>query len=331
MSLRAQRLFSGCTSVYTAALDSGSGAAMADFYLILVYLTVGAVLRRTDLMPDNTPAVLNAYVLYVAFPALILKTLPGLEFSAALLIPALTPWLLLIVSALLVLQLSRWLGWSREQTGALMIVVPLGNTSFLGYPLVAAFFGSAALPYAVVYDQLGSFFGLTVYATIVAAVYGASGPRPDLQSLVRRIVGFPSFLALVIGLVLIQVERPVLVASAINNFSATLVPVVMVAVGYQLSLQLGAGERSPLIWGLGIKLLLLPLLAWSLWAVLGQRGLAVQVSVFQAAMPSMISAGALASAAGLAPRLVAGLVGLGILLSLVTLPLLSAILRLLPQ
>ena len=152
---------------------------MNNFFLVLIYLGIGALLRRTSLMPDNSARVLNAYVLYVAFPALILKSLPGLSFSFDLLIPALTPWILLALSVVLVLQLSRALHWSRGQTGALLILVPLGNTSFLGYPLVEAFFGAEAIPYALVYDQMGSFLALTIYATIIAALYSPSVDKPD--------------------------------------------------------------------------------------------------------------------------------------------------------
>jgi malate permease and related proteins len=259
-------------------------------------------------------------VLYVALPALILKNLPGLSFSFALLIPAVTPWILLVLSIVLVLQLSRWLSWSRDQTGALLILVPLGNTSFLGYPLVEAFFGTDAIPYAIVYDQLGSFIALTIYVTIVAALYSPTVSKPGAAALFRKIITFPPFIALIVGLLMFNVEKPALVLSAIDSIAATLVPVVMVAVGFQLSFRFDTHDISPLLCGLGIKLLILPLTAWLMWSMLDQRGPAVDISVFQAAMPSMISAGAVASMAGLAPRLVSGVVGLGILCSLVTLP-----------
>ncbi|ALO46537.1 AEC family transporter [Pseudohongiella spirulinae] len=294
---------------------------MSNFFLVLIYLVIGALLRRTALMPDNAASVLNAYVLYVAFPALILKSLPGLQFSFDLLIPALTPWILLAFSVLLVLRLSRWLHWSREQTGALLILVPLGNTSFLGYPLVEAFFGADAIPYALVYDQMGSFLALTIYATIIAAIYSPALSTPDAVSVIRKIITFPSFVALIVGLLLFNVEKPALAISAIDNIAATLVPVVMVAVGFQLSLRFDTREVSPLLVALSLKLLLLPVLAWSMWSLAGQSGQAVDITIFQAAMPSMISAGAVASMAGLSPRLVSGVTGLGILCSLVTLPL----------
>lgn len=52
----------------------------------------------------------------------------------------------------------------------------------------------------------------------------------------------------------------------------------------------------------------------------------LRATVLEAAMPSMITAAALAIAHGLAPRLAAALVGYGIVLSMATLPLWAALL-----
>jgi hypothetical protein len=58
-----------------------------------------------------------------------------------------------------------------------------------------------------------------------------------------------------------------------------------------------------------------------------QHGLAAKISVFEAGMPPMVTAGALALIAGLAPELTAALVGLGLMVSFLTLPLLFQILQ----
>jgi len=50
----------------------------------------------------------------------------------------------------------------------------------------------------------------------------------------------------------------------------------------------------------------------------GAEGLAAEVSIRESTMGPMVTAGALASAAGLAPRLVAGIIGYGSLLSIGT-------------
>lgn len=301
---------------------------MDNFYLILIYLSIGAALRHTSFLPENAANTLNAYALYVAFPAVILKTVPSISLSTELLIPAVTPWLLLLMMVATILLLSRWLKWSREVTGALLVIVPLGNTSFLGLPMVDAFFGHEFIPYALVYDQLGSFLALTLYATVVAAMYSPLMETPGTGALLRKILTFPSFIALILGLILgsMNIAFPSLADRLITNLAGTLVPVVMIAVGLQLRFRFHSSEISPLLSGLSLKLLAMPLLVWMACTALGFHSDATDITIFQAAMPSMISAGAIASMAGLAPRLVSGIVGLGILISLATLPLVHTLL-----
>lgn len=300
---------------------------MDNFVLILAYLIIGVLLRRLPAMPQNSGIALNMYVLYVALPALILKNVPQLQFSAELLIPAITPWFLLLVVVATVLLLSKWLNWPREVTGALLIVLPLGNTSFLGFPMTAALFGDAAMPYAVVYDQIGSFIALASYVTIIAALYSPTAAKPTFKGIAVKIITFPSFIALALGLLLRGYEYPPIITQLIDNLAATLVPVVMVAVGFALTVKFSKSEVAPLLSALSIKLVMMPLLAAALWLTLGYRGVAVNISIFQAAMPPMISAGAIAIMAGLAPRLVSGIIGLGILLGLLTLPVVSWLLH----
>ncbi len=296
---------------------------MDNFILILIYLSLGFAMRRVPKFPAETPVVLNTFVMYVALPALVLQKIPSLHFSWDLLIPALVPWILLLLVSALILLLGRLLHWSRDIIVALLIVLPLGNTSFLGFPMIEALFGGDWLPYAMIYDQIGSFVALATWSTILAALYGVNAAQSQVSpaAMAMRILTFPPFLALVVGLSLKAWTYPPLLQTTLDNLAATLVPLIMFAVGFQLKFSL-AGERlSPLLSGLGIKLLLMPLLVLTGAMLLGLSGKAVQVSVFEAAMPPMISAGAIAMMAGLAPRLVAALVGFGLLLSFITLPL----------
>ena len=152
---------------------------MESFFLILLYLAIGALCKRIKRFGPETPAVLNTFVLYIALPALILQKIPSLQFSADLLIPALVPWLLLLIVVMLILAISRYLKWSKEVTVALLIVLPLGNTSFLGFPMISAFFGDSYLPYALIYDQVGSFVALATYSTMLAAVYSPNHTTTD--------------------------------------------------------------------------------------------------------------------------------------------------------
>jgi predicted permease len=202
------------------------------------------------------------------------------------------------------------------------MLIPLGNTSFFGFPMVRAFFGEQALRYAVLYDQLGSFMALSIYGSTILAIYGSGQFRPRPSRVARKIILFPPFIALVIafGLRPLGVVYPPLLTQLLNLLAGTLVPLVMVAVGFQLELRMERQVAWPLSVGLTIKLLAAPAAAWAVCRGLGLEGEAVRVSIFEAGMPPMITAGAMAIAADLSPRLAAALVGIGMVASCVTLP-----------
>jgi len=96
----------------------------------------------------------------------------------------------------------------------------------------------------------------------------------------------------------------------------------MIAVGFQLTLKLDLKSVVPLGAGLFMKLIIAPLAALLICYILKLDSEAARVSVFEAGMPPMVSAGALAIIADLSPRLTAALVGLGIVASFFTLPIL---------
>ncbi len=298
---------------------------MENFIIIVTFLLIGIALRRVPEFSDETGRILNLFVIYVSLPALVLINIPALDLSQNLLVPVLMPWGMLLLSCGIVLALSKVLRWRREVTGCFLLLVPLGNTSFLGIPMVEAFFGKELIPYALLYDQFGSFLALAIYGSLILAIYDGQS-QLSVKGVVKKIVLFPPFIALVLAFVLRPFSYPPVAVSLLETLAATLVPVVMIAVGFQLRFKLGREVTSQLGIGLGIKLVVAPLAALVMCRMLGLDGDVVRVSIFEAGMPPMISAGALAIMANLSPALAAALVGFGIVLSFVTLPLLYQIL-----
>jgi malate permease and related proteins len=289
--------------------------------LVVVMLVLGKVYAHTQLLPANTPEVINRLVIWLFLPALVLKAVHGLHFDSSLLLLMLTPWLLALMTVVLVLLMQSIFGWAREVSACLMLCVALGNTAFLGYPMIEATLGPAALPYAVVYDQLGSFMLLSSFGVIVVAIY-RGGERPSWPTVLKKIVSFPSFGALILGL--LPWPRPPWLEGLIATLAGVLVPMAMFAVGFQLKLVPARAVALPLLIGLSMKLLLLPAAAYGLAQFAGVDAMLTAVNTLQSAMPAMITAGALAIDARLAPDLAAALVGFGILLSVLWLPLLAS-------
>ena len=293
--------------------------ALDAFALILTVLALGMAFARLKLLPGNAAEVLNRVVLYVCLPAAVLIYVPRLRMDASLAGVIATPWLLALATVALVTLATRVFGFRRDEHAVLLLCVALGNTSFIGYPMVRALLGESALPYAVVYDQFGTFVLLSTFGLYVLAKYGGDAP-PTARRILLRMLKFPPLWALVFGLTVMPEQPPAWIAAALQKLADMLLPLVMLAVGLSIQLKLPRDEVKPLATGLLLKLVLMPALALLLSLGFGLRGAMLQVNVLESAMPTMITAAALAIAHNLAPRLAAALVGYGIALSLVTLP-----------
>jgi len=293
--------------------------------LILVLLLVGKGLSRLSAFPGDTFKALANFVIYVSVPALILVQVPKLPISSSVLTPIVMPWVMLVASAVAVLLVSRVFRFRRRTTGALMLLVPLGNTSFLGLPMIEAFLGQDAIPYALLYDQFGTFLAFATYGSFIAAYYSRQ-QRPAALSLIKRVALFPPFLALLLAFAFRAWPYPHRVEPLLQSVGATLVPIVMVAVGFKLSFRLSWRRSRALVTGLVLKMVVAPLFALAICYLGGLDGPAVRVSVFEAGMPSMITAGALAISEKLDPKLAATMVGYGIVLSFGSLALLARVL-----
>lgn len=304
---------------------------MDAFWLILAMLGLGLGFQHLRTFPDNAAEVLNKVVLYVCLPAAVLLYAPRLQLGAGVLAVAAVPWALVGVTVLAVAGLTRLLGLRRDEKAVLLLCVALGNTSFLGYPLVRALLGEDALPYAVVYDQFGAFLILSTFGLYVLARYGGDAD-PTAREIGRRIVTFPPFLAMVFGLTLMPVEPPAWIAGGLQRLSDALLPLVVLAIGLGLKLKLPRDELRPLAAGLTLKLGVMPAVALALvWLLpLGLEPVARDTVVLESAMPPMVTAAALAISHRLAPGLASAMVGYGILLSLATLPAWTWLLKAMP-
>jgi len=293
--------------------------AFDAFALVLAMLVLGYLFQRLRVLPDGAAQTLNLVVLYVCLPAAVLRYAPRLQLEPALLGVVAVPWLLLAATVVLVSLLARVLALRDDERAVLLLTVALGNTSFLGYPLTRALIGEHALPYAVVYDQFGAFLILSTFGLWVLARYGGdAAPRP--RDIAVRVLRFPPLRALVLGFTVMPAQPPSWIPGRPELPADAPLPLAMLAIGLSIRLTLPREELKPLAAGLVLKLALMPALAWALLPWLGLHGAMARTTVLESAMPSMVTAGALAIAHNLAPRLAAAMVGYGLLLSLLTLP-----------
>ena len=285
---------------------------MEQFAFIVALLFIGMALQKMDAPADFSKS-LNFFVIYVSLPATVLIQVPKIHLDFSALSTVLIPWMLLPIMALIVIWMTK--SQPPHVRAALLLVIPLGNTSFVGIPIIHTLLGPDAIGYVLMYDQFGTFLMLSLYGSAVIARYETGEIHKRL--IVKKLLMFPPFVLLVFALIF--GEMPQSVQPYLQTLSATLVPVALVSVGY--SMRLG-GDMDYLLFAkaMGVKLLLMPLIAFGILWTMGVEPLALKTAVLESGMPSMITAGALAIASGFAPALSAEMVGYGIMIALVTLP-----------
>lgn len=287
---------------------------MENFVLILLAISIGYFINRLNIFPKETPAILNQFVIYISLPAMILLQVPKLTFSMDTLIPIIISWSVMSISVILILLLSKFFCFSKQITGSLLLVSILTNSSFMGIPIIHAYMGESALAYVLVYDQLGTCIALATYGIFIASYYSNKN-QITFKIITLKVITFPPLISLVVALFLTGIEFDPIILKVLSSFANTIVPIALVAVGLQLQFKLPKEEIKPFSVALGVKLIFAPLIAIAISKLFSWENQASIVSIMEAGMAPMITAGAIASIAGLAPRLSSAIVGYGILIS----------------
>ncbi len=280
---------------------------------------LGKLSQRLPAFPENTPGVLNQFIIYISFPATVLLKINSIEMRLELMVLAVIPWILVGLAIISIVLISKVLQWEKKMAGAVILSVALGNTAFFGYPAVSAFFGEDSLGYAIIYDQLGSFIALATVGTIVVSIYGTS-ERISFRLIIHKIIGFPPFIALIAGVFLMRVTVPPFLTHMLEGMAATLVPLAIFSVGSQLKFRQPMRNVNPIFIILLLKMVVSPIAAFLILISTGTGGPVLQISVFQAAMPTMVMSGVLCAAGKLKSDVANAAIGYGLLLSFITLP-----------
>ena len=292
---------------------------MSNFALLLVCFALGMVLRRTGRLPEATPATLNGFIVHVSLPALTLHHLRHLSFDASVAGPLAMAWLLFAVGVAFFFAAQRLFRWPQATTGALILTGALGNTSFVGLPMIECFFGREHVGLGILIDQLGTYVVLSTVGLLIAATLSAG--ELTARAVAQRIFTFPPFLAVLAALALAPVALPAWVDGVFLRLGDTLAPLALLSVGFQLRLAAVRERWRPLVAGLSFKLVAGPLAVLAVFAAIADLDSpALQVAVFEAAMAPMIGGAIVATQHKLDPELTTLMVGVGIPLSFLTLP-----------
>jgi predicted permease len=220
----------------------------------------------------------------------------------------------------------------------LMATGAFGNTTFLGYPIAQSILPHS-FPSAVILDQFGMVLPMFIVLPVIGGVLGAAGNGTPADAL-RRFARNPIFLALVAALVARLLPIPTgtaanpaaialgeIASRTLGYLAQATTPLVLLALGAALRPRAAAGSARLLVLPCLLKLVVCPLAMWAACAAFGLAGDPLRVGVLQASMPTSVLCSLLCVQYEMDGALAGGMVFAATALSLLTIPLVQALLR----
>jgi predicted permease len=268
--------------------------------------------------PDRAIDPLNAYALYIAFPALVCGGLA----SATLELPT-TPGFWLVVPAVLAITVGAARIVLRSHAATITLMLAFGNVAYLGLPLVERTLGESALPTASLAVAIHVLLAMTIGTFLFYRWSGAA------QAPLQRVLRQPLLWAPIVGLaarLLPESARPILDA-LLGPLGRSAGPVALFLLGLYLYAHKDEVRRVDAadLWHALFKLGVLPALTFGLVYALRARGwiepMEARVLFLLSAMPAAITTFSMARDAGRGEERVSRAIVLTTVVSALTIPL----------
>ncbi|SDQ13128.1 AEC family transporter [Leucobacter chromiiresistens] len=289
---------------------------LQGFALILGIIGAGYLTARFGVVQGEQRRVLNNVAFFVATPALLFTVLrqsdPSIMLSPVILITSLAA---IIVAAVYVVASRLWFKRDLATTTLGAACSGYVNANNLGLPVAVYILGDAAYVAPLILVQL-IFFAPTILSMLEATRTGrrVDGPtdaqgddrgdagaareqrrgrgafRGALAAL-GRAASNPIIIASVLGLIVALVGLPIpeIVSAPLEMLGDAAIPMVLLSFGISLrgqrALQPGTG-RAAVFTASALKLLLMPIVAWSLATAFGLGAHEVFVATIIAALPT---------------------------------------------
>ena len=287
---------------------------------IAIYLLFGYLFKI--IFQDNSKQLVD-FIIYFSLPAIVFSKIYPLSLDTKIL------WLILMFMGIIFFNLflsytiGKIMRLSRVTLATFMIMATFGNTSFIGFSYIDAFYGQDYIVYGVIYDIFGSFL-LLVSVGMIIITWG-SGRKNSILNISKSIFLFPPMIIFFITIFAKNFEVPKFIIYTSQNLGATLVPIAMIAIGMKLELKHIFSRLHIVTVAVVLKMLIVPIIIlFTFKYFYGVDETWVKVTLIEVAMPPMTMAAVLAIKGGLDEKIAINSLVLGVIVSLFTITLFTS-------
>jgi predicted permease len=259
---------------------------LIGFATILVVIACGAALAHVGVLDVRSQRTLGEVAFFVASPALMIVVISDVEVAGAVLNLAAS-------AASLGTCFLLYAAWARLRqgldTGAVLIGALASsyvNAGNLGIAVAAFVVGDTTVVVPTLLVQM-----LLVQPVALMVLDRLTGRGEGTLAAVRRLTTNPLTVAALLGLVLALTdgELPRIVMSPIELLAGLAIPAMLLSYGAALRLSPWpgrAGHNGEVLVATGLKLGVMPLVAWAVGSALGLDGRVLLGVVITAALPT---------------------------------------------
>ncbi|PRO66605.1 AEC family transporter [Alkalicoccus urumqiensis] len=274
--------------------------------------------KKVDIRPVSVVA------LYAATPALVFDTFYGADFNAQY------TWMLLFAAGLLAALImfnklaARLVKADESKESGWILSTAFMNSGNYGAPIILFAYGEQGFAYAVTFMVIQAII-MNVFGVYYAAK-GYAGARYAVKSVFAMPVTYALFLALFLEFTPLSMPENLL--GTIDIVADAAIPLVMLILGMQLAnMSIGHFQWPSVTYGVVVRLLVSPLIAWGLTALMPMDPLLANVLIVSAAMPSAATIVMYAVQFDNQPRYISSVTLVSTLLSVFTITILLSLLQ----
>lgn len=287
---------------------------------VFLVVGLGAFIGRRMPFDGGT---LNRIAAYAAVPALVFRSMSGIELDARVASLALGYIALLLALALVAGLIG--LAWTRGERNTLIGTTLSANAANINLPVALFAYGEAGLERALVLYVMTALLLFSLGPLLLGR--GADGAALPWRQGVRAALAFPVLWASLAGwgVGAGNIELPVAVVRAVGLLADAAVPIVLLSLGIHLSRTKRWWPQRRAQGAVALKLTVAPLIAFGVARLLGLEGTDLAVLVLIGAMPTAINTTIVAAEFGGDLDFIGDAVVTGTLLSVVTIPIVLAL------
>lgn len=284
---------------------------------IAIYLIFGYLFKI--IFQDNSKQLVD-FIIYFSLPAIVFSKIYPLTLDSRVVGLIFMFIGIILFNLFLSYLIGKILRLNRLYLATFMIMATFGNTSFIGFSYIDAFYGQDFIVYGLIYDIFGSFLLLVSIGMLI--ITWGSGKKNSVSNISKSIFLFPPMIMFFLTILLKNFEIPKFLIYTSQNLGSTLVPIAMIAIGMKLELKHIFARLHIVSIAVILKMVVVPIIVlFTFKYFYGIDQTWVKVTIIEVAMPPMTMAAVIAIKGGLDEKIAINSLVLGVIASLFTITL----------